>query len=559
MALPKWVAAIAQRFQEAVTQLSQNDVSKGLQDCLNDKYPGQYAHVCDVFGDDSDGDVVYYCNGQYYRASYSMGMVGGKRAHDIDTEDAENVLPRTVYDSEADEGDNVTNMGEAEREAKYVERFPGSAQWDARLWSFSERFISKGERDKADSSSFAGKGKSFPILKPGDVKAAFSSLGRAGDDNYSTDVIKKNILKIAKQQGFPLPKKYRSDSASEAADIEITGDVIILREGAVGQDGTAYLKLIQPGWGTSGYYSPEVLQRDGPKVFKAGTKNFWNHPTAAEESARPEGDLRDLASVLTEDAHYDVNGPDGEGLYAKATVQPHFRGYVDSLAKHIGTSIRAQGEAREGKADGKHGKIIERLTRGVSVDYVTTPGAGGKILQLFEAARPARRSQAEGDTDMDDATIKRLISEGVAAALAPINSKLKESDAPKLKKGKTIRRMLEGINMPQEYRDLVIERVKTRWPITEAGGTDDARLKLLVEKELRRVSEKLSQKTGRVINLGASAAGDTKVAEAAEKQHDDAFRESISSLADIFMDVNEQTPEDQTKRRRSLFLTGRAA
>lgn len=563
MKFPKWIADLAERFQEAVTQLSQNDVCKGLQDCLNDMYPGQYAHVCDVFGDDESGDVVYYCGGQYMRAPYTMGMVDGKRAHEIDTEDAENVLPRTVYDSEADEGDNVTSMGEAERDEKYVERFPGSKDWSPKVWTFAERFISKGERDKADSGSFAGKGKSFPILKPGDVKAAFSSIGRAGDDNYSSDVIKKNILKIAKSKGFPLPKKYRNGGASkESADLELVGDIVTLREGAVGQDGSAYLKLISPGWGSSGYYSKEVLKRDGPAIFKAGTKNFWNHPTSAEEAARPEGDLRDLASVLTEDAHYEENGPAGAGLYARATVQPHFREHVDSLAKHIGMSIRANGKAREGKADGKAGPIIEQLTRGISVDYVTTPGAGGQILQLFEAARPRPNSTHEGETDMDEATVKRLISEATAPLIAE-NKRLKESldPGPKLKKGKTIRRMLEGIRMPEAYRQLIVERIKNNWPLTEAGATDETRLKGLVEKELRKVSEKLSRETGHVINLGASqsTAGDPKVLEAAAKEHEAAFAESLRDAADIFLGVNEQTPEDQAKRRREIFAKGRAA
>ena len=103
----------------------------------------------------------------------------------------------------------------------------------------------------------------------------------------------------------------------EAADVEITGDAIPLKEGAVGQDGTAYLKLISPGWGSSGFYSSDLLKRDGPKVFPAGTKNFWDHQTAAEESARPEGSLRDLASALTEDAHYEETGTAGPGSTRK--------------------------------------------------------------------------------------------------------------------------------------------------------------------------------------------------------------------------------------------------
>src|SRR5258708_23816181 len=232
-------------------------------------------------------------------------------------------------------------MGEAERRKVYFPGFPGSQELKA---PFAERFISKDERTAASSGDFAGKGKSFPILKPGDVMAAVRSMGRAGADNHSTPTLKAHIIAIAKRKGWEkyLPKAWQSgDTPQEAADLEVTGDVIPLREGAVGQDGTAFLKLIAPGWGSSGYYSKEMLARDGPKPFPRGTKNYWNHQTLEEEAARPENDLRDLASVLTEDAHFDDAGPAGPGLYAKAEVQPDFRQNIDSLAKHIGMSIRA--------------------------------------------------------------------------------------------------------------------------------------------------------------------------------------------------------------------------
>lgn len=161
---------------------------------------------------------------------------------------------------------------------------------------------------------------------------------------------------------------------------------------------------------------------------------------------------------------------------------------------------------------------------------------------------------------MDEATVKRLIADGIKEALAPISTKLKESDAPKLKKGKTIRRMLEGIRMPDAYRKLIVERVKANWPLTEAGATDETRLKAIVEKQLRKVSEALSRETGQVVNLGASqATGDTKAVEAASKEHDEAFAESLRETAEIFMDVNEQTPEDVAKRRLEMFRKGRAA
>ena len=68
-------------------------------------------------------------------------------------------------------------------------------------------------------------------------------------------------------------------------------EFIPLSERAVRRDGTMSLKIIQPGWGSSGYYPKEVIERDIPKVFPAGTKMYWNHATATEEMERPEGCL----------------------------------------------------------------------------------------------------------------------------------------------------------------------------------------------------------------------------------------------------------------------------
>src|SRR5207245_1127898 len=125
---------------------------------------------------------------------------------------------------------------------------------------------------------------------------------------------------------------------------------------------------------------------------------------------------------------------------------PHFREHVDSLAKHIGMSIRAAGRAKEGKADGRSGPIIEQLTRGISVDYVTTPGAGGKILQLFEAAR-GRQSNTEGENDMPITAEERAAI--IKEAQAPLLTRLAEFEKPKPKRGKLIRKMLEGIRLSE--------------------------------------------------------------------------------------------------------------
>jgi hypothetical protein len=63
------------------------------------------------------------------------------------------------------------------------------------------------------------------------------------------------------------------DEAATVQDVQAS-ELIPLTEGAVRKDGTALIKLIQPGWGSSGYYPAAVLERDGPTVFKTAPKCF---------------------------------------------------------------------------------------------------------------------------------------------------------------------------------------------------------------------------------------------------------------------------------------------
>lgn len=188
------------------------------------------------------------------------------------------------------------------------------------------------------------------------------------------------------------PSDSAGQQVSEAAEFVESGDqsmCVPLMEKAVRADGTIPVKIIQPGWGSSGYYPAEVLERDGPKVFKKGTKMYWNHQTRQEEAERPEGDLRNLAAELVTDARYMANGKAGAGLYADAKVFESYKSAIDDLALHIGTSIRAAGKAQQGMAEGREGPVVTELSRGKSIDFVTVPGAGGQIVTLFEAARGA--------------------------------------------------------------------------------------------------------------------------------------------------------------------------
>ena len=175
----------------------------------------------------------------------------------------------------------------------------------------------------------------------------------------------------------------------------------------VGEGGSFRMKIIQAGWGSSGYYPADVLKRDGPKVFRAGTQMFMDHPTLTGEKELPERSVRDLAGVLTSDAAWDKAGLLGPGLYASARVYPDWAWTVESKAQDIGVSIYAYGRAKDGEAEGRKGKILEELTAARSIDFVTVPGAGGRILPLYEAARGADSGAGGQDGALPHSTKER--------------------------------------------------------------------------------------------------------------------------------------------------------
>lgn len=191
-------------------------------------------------------------------------------------------------------------------------------------------------------------------------------------------------------------KREQSTIPEKEGDVseELDGDLMDLTERAVARDGTIEMRLIQPGWGTSGYYPKEVLASDGPRVWPAGTHMYLDHPTESESRERPERSVKDLAAVTISAPEYRENGKVGPGLYARASVLPQWKDTIEALAPYIGVSIRASGTFESGEADGRSGKIIKKLIKGASVDFVTKPGAGGQVLAVMESLRQSQVPQS---------------------------------------------------------------------------------------------------------------------------------------------------------------------
>ena len=480
---------VAQLLREAAaSDLSSSDVQRRLAGAISDKHQYNAGYV-DHFGDHESGDVVYSTGDKLKKAPYSIG--DGTTIVDFDS--AADVQPRTSYEEQEDEDGHYAKMQESFRAQKLYTELP-----------VYERFIAKGERDEADAGDFAGKNRSFPILKPGDVQAAFHALGRAGSDNYSTAVIRATIIKIAKRKGWSssLPKSEKNgakesrtpeqtalfDSGIRLVESAVTLDTIRLQEARADYE----IKLIAPGRGSSAVYPKEVLKRDGPKVFKAGTHVYLNHPTAAEEAARPEGDVANLAGVLTTAATYYESHAKGEGLYARMKVFADHAQMVEEKAAHVGMSIRAFGNAEAKRTEGGL-PVLKELTAADSVDVVTRAGAGGMILT--EAARAANPNRGG---DMTEAEVKRLIESAQEAERAKTaRLRLAFTEAG---------RILSTMSLPEAAKRKIVESVTGgELPVTAAGALDIPKLTESVNKAARTEGEYLAAATGsgRVFGMGA--------------------------------------------------------
>lgn len=153
----------------------------------------------------------------------------------------------------------------------------------------------------------------------------------------------------------------------------------LLRETSVAVTGAGALleaQIINAGVGSSGYYSPEVLQAAAKaKVFAAGLHVYVDHPTESEQFERPERTIRDLAGALETDAVYESGA-----LRARVRVFESHRALIVERASVIGMSIRASASMSSETRDGL--PIVEAIVQAHSVDFVTHAGRGGRIISV---------------------------------------------------------------------------------------------------------------------------------------------------------------------------------
>lgn len=148
--------------------------------------------------------------------------------------------------------------------------------------------------------------------------------------------------------------------------------------------GRMIVHAITAGLGSSGYYSPEVLQEAANNVLiDKGTPLFLDHASKSGRLDRPERSVRDIAAVFTEAATYDEAH---QALVGEVQVFSPYRELLTEMAPHIGLSISGSAtDVVEQDLNGTTVKAIEGLAAIDSVDFVTRAGRGGRVVELLES------------------------------------------------------------------------------------------------------------------------------------------------------------------------------
>jgi len=301
-------------------------------------------------------------------------------------------------------------------------------------------------------------------------------------------------------------------------------------------DGVIPIKIIGPGWGSSGFYSQEVLERD--KAVFEGVHMYWDHPTKSENDNRPERSLKDLAAVTQGPITFKEDGPAGPGLYGQARVFAPYRESVAELAPYIGVSIRAQGTLSSGEKEGRKGPVVEGISSARSVDFVTKPGAGGKVLELFESARglndekppeeepdmgtleEAIAAQTRAEAELRESQTALEEAQGTIASKDEEIKALSEADARKgerilLSEARTYARtQIAGAKLPNDRHlpDVTVERLteslSSNPPVTDSGELDTSKFDEILKEGIKSEVKYLgSVVEGGITNMGGSGDG----------------------------------------------------
>src|SRR5229473_3142298 len=319
---------------------------------------------------------------------------------------------------------------------------------------------SKGGKHTMSDYKADGDGK-YSLKNHKAVKTAYVADNDA-DDKSKGKTLKESIS----YDGQPVLLEYESLAAKEVEE------VAVFQEAAIDAKGNAKIKLISPGTGSMGHYPETVLkQAASDKIFPKGTRMFLDHQSASERAARPEGDVKKWVATTTSDAVYMEKGSDGPGLYADTNIYADHRQFIKERAKDIGVSIRA-GVVPSGKiVDGV--PEVKEMKFGLSADFVTRAGRGGKLIEMYESFR----SSQAGDQGADMTEEEKKTLQELKEANVKLTSRLDrvEEENQSLQASKLVQEALSDTGLSPRAQKRITSTVLASLPVKD-GKVDMTKL-----------------------------------------------------------------------------------
>lgn len=210
-----------------------------------------------------------------------------------------------------------------------------------------------------------------------------------------------DLVLVPARSEAPDARTRREAQLRELGGLRIR-EFVPLREAApvAGETSVREVVLISAGKGNRrdrNFYGPDML-RESTAVFE-GVTSFLNHPTKTEEHERPERDVRDKCGWFSNVrvGRFDgrealiarfTTSTNSSGGEAKALVESDLeyqRQRVDPDKVFVGFSINAEGPSHEEVMDGETWNVVDKIEYCMSVDLVTFPARGGKVINQVAA------------------------------------------------------------------------------------------------------------------------------------------------------------------------------
>lgn len=267
-------------------------------------------------------------------------------------------------------------------------------------------------------------------------------------------------------------------------------------DSSLGQKGSAtyYIKIIEPGPGSSGIFVKENLAKSA-HLFTAGTQMYIDHSTKTEEWDRPERSIIELAGKLITDAEVNDKGE----IHATCEVYPSFDNIIREKWEDIGISICAFTDT-DFDPDG----VVPPFDSVFSVDFVTKAGAGGKIRAILESDKGKKKNMTP-----------EQITEAIAKGLSPLMSKLEEAfkerevkEEPKVEEDTRDHvadtYVLAESELPEVSRKRVLEAYKRGGSMADLIKQEEEYIKEATEVKVGQIKEAAAEEETVVVNFGGA-------------------------------------------------------